>query len=93
MSTRYPSGRDHGIEFSLLLNDRPDKTGYMLSEAPPIFARLKLDPDYWKLQIQDFGRLFARVTSKPKDVYEMRSLISKRRFNLKRLKPEPVQAK
>ena len=26
-----------------------------------------------------------------KDVYEMRSLISKRRFYLKRLKPEPVE--
>ena len=42
---------------------------------------------YWKLQIQDFGRLFANVAGKPKDVYEMRSLISKRRFYLKRLKP------
>ena len=71
---------------------RPDKTGYTPSEVPPIFARLKLDPDYWKLQIQDFGRLFANVAGKPKDVYEMRSLISKRRFYLKRLKPEPVQA-
>ena len=66
---------------------RPDKTGYTPSEVPPIFARLKLDPDYWKLQIQDFGRLFANVAGKPKDVYEMRSLISKRRFYLKRLKP------
>ena len=72
---------------------RSDKAGYTPSEVPPIFASLKLDPDYWKLQIQDFGRLFANVAGKPKDVYEMRSLISKRRFYLKRLKPEPVQAK
>jgi hypothetical protein len=45
------------------------------------------------MQIKDFGRLFANVAGKPKDVYEMRSLISKRRFYLKRLKPEPVQTK
>jgi hypothetical protein len=51
-----------------------------------------LDPDYWKLQIKDFGRLFSNVAGKPVDVYAMRSLISKRRFYLKRLKPDPVQA-
>ena len=72
---------------------RPDKTGYTSSDVAPIFERLKLDPDYWRLQIQDFGRLFSNVAGKPKDVYEMRSLISKRRFYLKRLKPEPIQAK
>jgi hypothetical protein len=71
---------------------RPDKAGYTPSEVAPIFERLKLDPDYWRLQIQDFGRLFSNVAGKPKDVYELRSLISKRRFYLKRLKSEPVQA-
>ena len=71
---------------------RSDKAGFTPSEVPPIFARLKLDPDYWKLQIKDFGRLFANVAGKPKDVYELRSLISKRRFYLKHIKPEPVQA-
>jgi hypothetical protein len=70
---------------------RPDKTGYTPGDVAPIFQRLNLDPDYWKMQIKDFGRLFANVAGKPKDVYEMRSLISKRRFYLKRLKPEPVQ--
>jgi hypothetical protein len=70
---------------------RPDKTGYTPSDVAPVFERLKLAPDYWRLQIQDFGRLFSNVAGKPKDVYEMRSLISKRRFYLKRLKPEPVQ--
>ena len=69
---------------------RPDKSGYTPSDVAPVFARLKLDPDYWKLQIQDFGRLFSNVAGKPKDVYDMRSLISKRRFYLKRLKPELV---
>lgn len=69
---------------------RPDKTGYTPGDVAPIFQRLNLDPDYWKMQIKDFGRLFANVAGKPKDVYEMRSLISKRRFYLKRLKPEPV---
>ena len=72
---------------------RPDKTGYTPGDVAPIFQRLNLDPDYWKMQIKDFGRLFANVAGKPKDVYEMRSLISKRRFYLKRLKPEPVQTK
>ena len=70
---------------------RSDKAGYTPADVPPIFQRLNLDPDYWKMQIKDFGRLFANVAGKPKDVYEMRSLISKRRFYLKRLKPEPVQ--
>ena len=72
---------------------RRDKTGYTSSDVAAVFERLKLDPVYWRLQIQDFGRLFSNVAGKPKDVYEMRSLISKRRFYLKRLKPEPIQAK
>ena len=71
---------------------RRDKSGFTPSDVAPIFERLKLDPDYWRLQIQNFGRLFSNVAGKPKDVYEMRSLISKRRFYLKRLKPEPVHA-
>ena len=70
---------------------RADKTGYTLADVAPIFERLNLDPDYWKLQIKDFGRLFANVAGKAKDDYEMRSLISKRRFYLKRLKPDPVE--
>ena len=70
---------------------RADKTGYTPADVAPIFERLNLDPDYWKLQIKNFGRLFANVAGKPKDVYEMRSLISRRRFYLKRFKPEPVE--
>ena len=70
---------------------RPDKTGYTPVDVAPVFERLKLDPDYWRLQIKNFGRLFANVAGKPKDVYAMRSLISKRRFYLKRLKPDPVE--
>ena len=31
-------------------------------------------------RLKDFGRLFSNVAGKPKDVYEKRSLISKRRF-------------
>ena len=56
------------------------------ADVAPIFERLKLDQEYWLLQIKEFGRLFANVAGKPKDVYEMRSLISKRRFYLKRFK-------
>ena len=37
----------------------------------PIFERLKLDVGYWKLQIQEFGRLFSHMAGKPKDDYEM----------------------
>ncbi len=48
---------------------RPDKSGYTPSDVAPIFERLKLDPDNWRLQIQDFGRLFSNVAGKPKDVY------------------------
>jgi len=70
---------------------RPDKTGFTPSDIAPVFERLKLDPEYWRMQIQDFGRLFSNMAGKPKDVYEMRSLISKRRFYLKRLKPASVQ--
>ena len=72
---------------------RPDKKGYTPSEVAPIFERLKLDPEYWRLQINNFGRLFANVGGKPKDVYEMRSLISKRRFYLKRLKRKRTRSK
>ena len=35
---------------------RPDKTGYTPGDVAPIFQRLNLDPDYWKMQIKDFGR-------------------------------------
>ena len=57
----------------------------------PIFERLNLDVGYWKLQIQEFGRLFSHMAGKPKDVYEMRSLISRRRFYLMRFKLEPAE--
>ena len=69
---------------------RADKSGSTPVDIAPIFERLKLDVGYWKLQIQEFGRLFSHMAGKPKDVYEMRSLISKRRFYLKRFKPEPA---
>jgi len=67
------------------------KLGMTRKWLAPIFERLNLDPDNWKLQIKNFGRLFANVAEKPKDVFAMRSLISRRRFYLKRLKPEPVE--
>ncbi len=35
---------------------RPDKTGTTPGDVAPVFERLKLDPDYWRLQIRDFGR-------------------------------------
>ena len=70
---------------------RTDKSGTTPADVAPIFERRKLDREYWLLQIREFGRLFANVAGKPKDVYEMRSLISKRRFYLKRFKPDAVQ--
>ena len=60
-----------------------DKSGATPSDLPRIFERLKLDVGNWKLLVSDFGRLFSSVAGAPKDVYEMRSLISKRRFYLK----------
>jgi len=45
---------------------RPDKAGFTPSDVAPIFERLKLDPDYWRLQIQDFGRLFSNMAGEPK---------------------------
>ena len=54
-------------------------------DLPPILERMKLDVGCWKLLIKDFGRLFSLVAAAPTNVYKMRSLISKRRFNLKRL--------
>ena len=63
---------------------RPDKAGFTPSDVAPVFEPLKLDLDYWRLQILDFDRLFSNMAGKPKDVYAMRSLISKRRFYLKR---------
>ena len=54
-------------------------------DLPPIFEWLKLDVGYWKLLVKDFGRLFSLVAGALANVYEMRSLISKRRFNLKRV--------
>jgi len=61
------------------------KRGATPLSAPPVLERLKLDVGYWKLLVKDFGRLFSLVAGAPTNVYEMRSLISKRRFNLKRL--------
>ena len=63
---------------------RADKAGSTPVEMAPIFERLKLDVGNWKLIVSDFGRLFSSVAGAPKDVYDMRSLISKRRFYLKR---------
>ena len=59
--------------------------GATAMDLPPIFERLKFDVGYLKLLVMDFGRLFSLVAGTPTNVYEMRSLISKRRFNLNRL--------
>jgi hypothetical protein len=40
---------------------RPDKSGYTPADVTPIFERLKLDQEFWLLQIKEFGRLFANV--------------------------------
>ena len=62
-------------------------------DVPPIFERLNLELGYWKLLVKDFGRVFSQVAGTPKDVYEMRSLISKRRFNLTRLGREAASTR
>ncbi len=45
---------------------RADKSGSTPVDMAPIFERLKLDVGYWKLQIQEFGRLFSHIAGKPK---------------------------
>ena len=70
---------------------RSNKSAFTSADVPTLFERVKLEKDCWKLQIQNFGRLFSHVDGRPKDVYEMRSLVSKRRFYMKRFKPEPAQ--
>lgn len=67
---------------------RADKSGSTPPDIAPIFERLNLDVGYWKLLAKDFGRLFSSVAGTPKGIYEMRSLKSKRRFYLKRVKQE-----
>jgi len=64
---------------------RAVKASATTMDLPPIFERVKLDVGNWKLLVKDFGRLFSLVARAPTNVYETRSLISKRRFNLKRL--------
>ena len=71
---------------------RADRAGATAMDVPPIFERLNLELGYWKLLVKDFGRVFSQVAGTAKDVYEMRSLISKRRFNLKRLGREAASA-
>ena len=63
---------------------RADKAGATPMDVPPIFERLNLELNYWKLLVKDFGRVCSLVAGAPKNVYEMRSLISKRRFKMKR---------
>ena len=70
---------------------RADKLGFTPPDIAPIFERLNLEVGNWKLLAKDFGRLFSSVAGTPRGVYEMRSLKSKRRFYLKRLKPETAK--
>ena len=67
---------------------RADKLGFTPPDVAPIFERLNLDIGYWTLLAKDFGRMFGSVAGTPKGIYEMRSLKSKRRFYLKRVKQE-----
>ena len=67
---------------------RADKLGFTPPDVAPIFERLNLDIGYWTLLAKDFGRMFGSVAGTPKGIYEMRSLKSKRRFYLKRIKQE-----
>jgi hypothetical protein len=51
------------LDASSRMTDRTKQ--FTPSEVAPIFERLKLDPEYWRLQFQDFARLFANVAGKP----------------------------
>ena len=69
---------------------RPDKSGATPADMAPIFERLKLDVCYWQVLVKDFGRMFSLVAGKPEDVHARRSLISRRRFHLKRIADESL---
>ena len=54
------------MDYLVLLNAssrmvRPDKTGFTPSDVAPVLEQLKLNPDYWRHPIQDFGRSFSNV--------------------------------
>ena len=69
---------------------RADKSGATPKEIAPIFERLQLDVDDWKSCVKDFSRMFGSVAGKPQNVHQMRSLLTNRRFHLKRPKRESV---
>ena len=83
--TRWDLERVLQIEICVRKPRIDDSVGRPISantpaDVAPIHERLNLDQDHWEMQIKNFGRLLANVAGKPRDVYEMRSLISSRRF-------------
>ena len=58
------------------------KPGSTPDDAPPIFARLSLDPHVWCKLVGRFGRLFWNVAGRPQTIDATRSRIGQHRFHI-----------
>jgi hypothetical protein len=58
------------------------KSGSTPEDAPPILARLSLDPRAWCQLIDGFGRLFCHVAGRPQTIDATRSRFGQHRFHL-----------
>ena len=58
------------------------KPGSTPHDAPPIFARLSIDPHVWCKLVGGFGRLFWNVAGRPQTIDATRSRIGQRRFHI-----------
>ncbi len=58
------------------------KPGSTPLDAPPIFARLSIDPHVWCQLVGGFGRLFWNVAGRPQTIDATRSRIGQHRYHI-----------
>jgi hypothetical protein len=58
------------------------KPGSTPHDAPPIFARLSIDPHVWCKLVGGFGRLFWNVAGQPQTIDATRSRIGQHRYHI-----------
>ena len=58
------------------------KPGSTPHDAPPIFARLSIDPNVWCQLVGGFGRLFWNVAGRPQTIDATRSRIGQHRYHI-----------
>lgn len=63
---------------------RADKKGFSPSSLAPLMSRLGIELDEWQRLTTDFGRMFSQVAGKPESIANARSLITHRRFRMRR---------